>query len=35
MQVNEALKRFERVVGDEVVFANYRHADGRMLITHV
>ena len=35
MQVNEDLKRFERVVGGEVVFANFRHAGGRLLITHV
>lgn len=35
MQVNGALKRFERVVEDHVVFANYRHAGGRLLITHV
>ena len=27
--------RFERLVGDEVVFANFRHAGGRLLITHV
>ena len=35
MQVNETLNRFERVVGDQVVFAHYRHAGGRLLITHV
>ena len=35
MQVNEALMRFERLVEDEVVFANFRHAVGRLLITHV
>ena len=35
MQVNEVLGRFERVVGDEVVFANFRLAAGRLLITHV
>ena len=35
MQVNEDLKRFERLVGEEVVFATFRHAGGRLLITHV
>ena len=35
MQVNEPLNRFERFIGDQVVFANFRHAGGRLLITHV
>ena len=35
MLVNEAQQRFERLVGDKVVFANFRHAGGRLLITHV
>jgi predicted GNAT family acetyltransferase len=35
VRVNELQKRFERLVGEEVVFANYRHAGGRLLITHV
>ena len=35
MQVNEARQRFERLVGEGVVFANFRQAGGRLLITHV
>ena len=35
MQVNEAQQRFERLAGGEVVFTNFRHAGGRLLIAHV
>ena len=35
MQVNETGQRFERRVGKEMVFAQFRWVEGRLLITHV
>ena len=35
MRVNEAEWRFERGEGGDVVFARFRPAEGRVLITHV
>ena len=35
MHRDDANQRFERPVGEDVVFAAFRKADGRLLITHV
>lgn len=35
LQDNTARQRYELDVGGELVFASYRRADGRLIITHV